>query len=276
MTAALEVTAGPAGGNFNAFIALMGNPRDFGESLHNARHILFSGSGAATGLQVEMVLSFGGGTTDLRLHGADGHLLADLTFKTIGFLPNPLFADSSLDSMMNAVQSATFGGIPGAIKFAGNVGNDSFAGGAGADTLAGGAGDDVLGGGGGNDSIFGGDGNDALTGGNGADKLAGKAGADVFVFGSATAANGDKISDFHLTDGDRIDLRGFDAIPGTVGLDAFTLIAGPHFGNHAGELLVISGTRTVVEGDLDGDGVADFSFVLAGVTELDASAFLFA
>ncbi|WP_439889337.1 VCBS domain-containing protein [Pseudomonas sp. MBLB4123] len=79
----------------------------------------------------------------------------------------------------------------------GTASNDSLNGGAGNDVLIGKAGNDTLLGGGGNDLIFGGSGNDTLTGGSGADKFVWKAGD----------TGNDRITDFNVSQGDRIDLR---------------------------------------------------------------------
>jgi serralysin len=79
----------------------------------------------------------------------------------------------------------------------GNLGLDTVTGGSGDDIVRGGQGADVLNGGAGNDQLFGDLGDDVLTGG---------AGADLFHF----ALNGgvDRVLDFHLTEGDRVELDG--------------------------------------------------------------------
>jgi len=77
----------------------------------------------------------------------------------------------------------------------GNLGNDTVDGGAGADTVRGGQGDDVLTGGAGNDFVSGDLGNDTLTGGAGADS-----------FHSSTGAGVERVLDFNLAEGDRVQL----------------------------------------------------------------------
>ena len=77
----------------------------------------------------------------------------------------------------------------------GNLGND---------TLLGGAGGDLLRGGQGNDSIVGGVGADWISGDRGNDTLAGGAGADTFH--AFSGAGVDRVLDFHVTEGDRIQL----------------------------------------------------------------------
>lgn len=124
----------------------------------------------------------------------------------------------------------------------------------------GGAGNDFLTGGARNDQIEGGGGNDTITGGLGADSLYGRAGNDTFTYLSAadsTAADLDRILDFGA--GDRIDLSAIDA-DGNAGNGntAFTYIGNSAFSNIAGQLRAfLDGGVWKVEGDIDGDGVAD-------------------
>jgi len=155
----------------------------------------------------------------------------------------------------------------------GRGGNDRIDGGAGNDTLRGGAGDDAL---------FGGTGNDTLNGGSGKDTLTGGAGSDIFAFSSASdtgaaSASRDVITDFTSGE-DKIDLAAIDADIRTAADDAFTFIAtkGAAFSNRAGELIWsqdIASNKTVVQGDVNGDGVRDFSIELTGLKNLTASDF---
>ena len=79
---------------------------------------------------------------------------------------------------------------------------------------------------------------------------------------SAPAA--DRITDF-VQIVERIDLRGIDANTGTAGDQAFSFIGTAAFSATAGELrYAFDGTDTWVQGDVDGDGVADFEIVLSG------------
>ena len=98
------------------------------------------------------------------------------------------------------------------------AGNDVLDGGNGSDTLNGGAGDDLLFGQDGNDTLNGGNGDDILNGGAGDDYLQGGAGADTFVFSldvglvvDVSQIGFDKIADFDLKQGDKIDLTGLFA-----------------------------------------------------------------
>jgi hypothetical protein len=152
-----------------------------------------------------------------------------------------------------------------------------------ANTLSGGSGNDALLGLAGNDRLDGGSGNDWLNGGAGADRLTGGKGADTFVFRSAaeigrSAGARDRITDFDPGH-DRIDLSAIDANGPEAG-DSFTLLArNKAFTGDAGELRWYTTTAngkavTIVEGDLDGDKLADFRLDLDGKLALGKGDFL--
>jgi hypothetical protein len=105
--------------------------------------------------------------------------------------------------------------------------------------------------------------------GAGGDTLIGGGGADVFRFSSISDVQGDLVSDFQRGS-NRIDLAGVDAV--TDGSDnAFNFIGGAAFSHVAGQLraYVASGS-TYVEGDVNGDGAADFSLRLPDVFSLQS------
>lgn len=179
----------------------------------------------------------------------------------------------------------------------GGVGNDTLYGGLGADVLRGGGGDDILFGDVYSDRsheisvnprdtvtlyedvLLGDAGNDTLVGGYGADLMDGGAGADVFSIrnlNESTLAAPDVIINFNGAvvaqqalqglasyatvgaEGDRIDLSEIDAITGTTANDAFTFVGTAGF-TAAGQLRYQpSGAVTLIEGDVNGDGAADF------------------
>jgi Ca2+-binding RTX toxin-like protein len=86
----------------------------------------------------------------------------------------------------------------------GDDGNDIVWGNLGNDTCVGGNGDDQVRGGQGDDSVFGGAGNDFISGDRGNDTEVGGAGADIFH--DSQDAGIDRVLDFHIAEGDRVQL----------------------------------------------------------------------
>ena len=130
----------------------------------------------------------------------------------------------------------------------------------------------------GNDIIQGGAGNDWLNGGAGADRLTGGVGADQFVFSAvseSTASVRDVITDFVHSQGDVLALTAIDANSMASGNQAFAFIGTSAFSGAAGQLRYeMSGGNTLVSGDVNGDGVADFQVQLTGLMALTGSDFL--
>ncbi|HEX8223002.1 MAG TPA: calcium-binding protein [Allosphingosinicella sp.] len=145
------------------------------------------------------------------------------------------------------------------------------------DTLEGLGGDDTIRGNGGDDVLDGGANDDLLVGGSGADTLTGGSGSDNFRIGyyeSGTGALGDRITDF-ASGTDIVDISGWDANIGTGGDQAFTFIGGAAFSSTAGELRTyFDGVDTWVQGDINGDAVADFDIRFDGSVTLSASDFV--
>lgn len=103
-------------------------------------------------------------------------------------------------------------------------------------------------------------GNDVLNGLGGDDLLTGGAGADEFRF-TGTGGN-DRIADF-VSGTDKIGLTEIDANSNAAGNQAFTFIGNSAFSNVAGQLRTYSaGGENFVAGDVDGNGVADFTINL--------------
>ncbi|MBX7539722.1 reprolysin-like metallopeptidase [Qipengyuania sphaerica] len=150
----------------------------------------------------------------------------------------------------------------------------------GVNVLHGMGGDDQVYGGTGNDTLDGGDGNDRLYGEKGSDTMTGGAGADSFIFMDAAElgtrlAIADIITDFSQSDGDRINLRNVDADSTAEGDQNFAFIGTSAFSQTAGELRYFqTSTSTIVEMDVDGDGVADLYIRLDGQMDLSAGDFI--
>lgn len=127
----------------------------------------------------------------------------------------------------------------------------------------------------GSDILSGMAGNDRLIGGAGSDQLWGGSGNDVFVFDNRSVAANDKDEIFDFLHGsDKIDLSAIDAKIATVTDDSFKLIGGSNFHHVAGELQVkLYGDGVIVSGDVNGDGLPDFSILVHGVSKLVASDF---
>ncbi|RAK65664.1 hypothetical protein DJ019_11025 [Phenylobacterium kunshanense] len=110
-------------------------------------------------------------------------------------------------------------------SLSGDAGNDLVYGNLGADTCEGGDGNDIVRGGQDNDSLSGGSGDDYVSGDKGDDTVAGGAGADIFhTFGDAGI---DRVIDFSLADGDRVQLDpGTQYMVAQVGADTVISMTG--------------------------------------------------
>jgi serralysin len=165
----------------------------------------------------------------------------------------------------------------------GTSGSDLVYGGNGDDTLYGNGSNDILKGGKGDDAVSGGQGGDILVGGSGDDSLNGGKGHDLFHGGlgrdnilllgdgrsrdtviykaaeeSVPGERHDKIEYFQAGH-DTVDLRRIDADTLTPEDDAFHWIGKDAFSGAAGELRYGPTTDgLLLQGDVDGDAVADF------------------
>ncbi|WKA27016.1 M10 family metallopeptidase C-terminal domain-containing protein [Bradyrhizobium roseum] len=171
---------------------------------------------------------------------------------------------------LNAGAFSSVGGLTNNIGLALNAVIEKAIGGSGNDHLIASNTGSTLSGGGGADTLTGGAGNDTLIGGAGVDNMTGGSSGDTFVFllGNSSAASGqrDRITDF-VSGTDYIDLSGFDAISSSGSYDQFKFIATAAFHGVAGELNYFYNSSTGVttlQGDTNGDGVADFAVDLTG------------
>jgi Ca2+-binding RTX toxin-like protein len=194
----------------------------------------------------------------------------DLTISKLGIRPTTdLTSGNDTQSFAGAAAKVYVDAGAGADSVIGSNFNDILLGGIGADTMKGGSG---------NDTMDGGQGKDFLTGGAGADVLYGGAGQERFIYTSiadSTPAIGgrDTIMDFSHSEGDKIDLTAIDANINVAGNQAFTLGGGAFTGT-AGQLIQVSTAGGyLVEGDVNGDAVADFILFVRAQAPLVAGDF---
>ena len=149
--------------------------------------------------------------------------------------------------------------------------------------ITGNSGNNYIYGRGGADYLYGNSGNDTIRGGTERDVMYGDddkgwyTGADIFEFyapdfSGTSATTADRIADFDTSD--RIDLSKVDAVTG--GADnAFAFIGSGAFTGVAGQLRYeyVSGS-TAVQGDMNGDGIADFWIMLDGTHALTTGQFI--
>lgn len=199
-----------------------------------------------------------------------------------------LFGDVGNDRLTGGSEDDMLDGGAGSDQMNGNAGLDNLLGGGGNDLLFGEsghdhlyghAGDDFLFGGDNRDTIFGGDGDDLIEGGAQRDVLGGGGGADNFRFfdgdTGATRLEADSILNFSRTQGDKINLHPIDANTGLAGNQAFRFIGDQAFTGHAGDLRyhLVNG-EMFIQGDTNGDKVADLFIAVDGLPEPAASDFI--
>lgn len=254
-------------------------------------------AGEALGDRYTAVENLAGSAFDDGLYGDNGAntILGDAGNDILyGYAGDDLIAGGAGDDLVRGgLGNDTLEGGDGADKLLGDEGNDTLSGGAGRDVLYGNAGDDTLNGGADVDTLRGGDGNDTIIGGDGDDVMLGEAGTDILaggagrdtLYGGADAdrfvfaavsdsalALRDIVRDFNQAEGDLIDLSAIDS--GATG-GAFSLVAS--FSGTAGELTATTvGAFQQLQGDVNGDGLADFAILVsvAGGGSLTAADFV--
>ena len=144
------------------------------------------------------------------------------------------------------------------------------------ENASGGSGNDLLTGNRARNQLDGGAGRDTLIGGAGGDTLFGGAGNDVFKFNDVSESGPgrsrrDVVGDFQHRH-DKFDVSGIDANALDSGDQAFAFIGASGFSGVAGQLHYLH--RTVLEGDVNGDGLADFRVTVLGHVHLTAVDFI--
>ncbi|WP_189411968.1 calcium-binding protein [Neogemmobacter tilapiae] len=187
------------------------------------------------------------------------------------------------DSLAGALGNDRLDGQGGNDVVFGGDGNDILRGGLGHDDLGGDGGSDQLIAGSGNDSVNAGDGADLLRGedgadlllgglgddrifgGKGKDLLSGNGGADDFIFTSAAEAKGDRITDFQ---------RGVDDLNLRAFMKGGAFISGQAFSGEEDQVRYVKATG-LLQGDVNGDGRADWSLTIVNKVALSAADFIF-
>lgn len=247
------------------------------------------GDDTVTGGAGADVLSGGGSAGDtLAYAGSSAGVQISLTFGKSTTGKGGDAAGDSVDGFRQVIGSAFKDNIKDTVTqslgagandnaFWGNLGNDKLYLGGGNDTGYGDNGNDFLLGQFGEDMLYGGNNNDRLIGGFGQDTLSGGTGPDRFIFKSAFESSVDQadvITDFMAAERDRIDLRAIDAVSLQRGNQPFLLIDSD-FSGVAGQLrLVASGADLLVQGDVDGDAIADFAILLLNTATLTTADFI--
>ncbi len=189
-----------------------------------------------------------------------------------------LLGKAGSDTLIGGNGDDTLIGGGGGDRLQGIKGNDVLIAGNGKDFLNGGGGGDKLLGGPGADTLRGGSGSDTLNGGEGHDVMDGQRGSDTFEFKNVSDTSADAHRDViqHFVIGkDMVDLSAIDAETGVQGDQAFHFIGTQAFSGAKGELHALRlGGNSRVEGDIDGDGHADFSFLIQSVTGLTGHDFI--
>ncbi|WP_121629617.1 calcium-binding protein [Tropicibacter alexandrii] len=244
-------------------------------------------TGFGGGITVSLVTSGGqytgaGGTDDLQ--GIENLVGGDFNDRFVG--------STGANRLEMGAGSNVAVGLGGDDTMIGGNGVDNLQGGAGEDSLRGSGGRDVLDGGADDDVLVGGSDNDQLRGGTGSDTLAGGKGRDILIGGpvSGTSFPGDGNVDYFVFDepsespvgAGRDIIRDFE-----VGIDQIVLVdmqVGLTFigtdafqttKSEGGEVRYThAGSFTIVQGDLDADGIADFEIRLDGTLTLTAADFI--
>jgi len=250
------------GGNFSDVLSGNNGANDFfGGSGSDTVSYVDAGAGVVASLG-NGTIGFGSGTTQTGEAAGDRYNSIEALVGS-GF-NDTLFAAAGGSSLFGIDGNDTLYGLGGADLLDGGAGQDTLIGDGGSDHMWGGGDNDTLRGDAGADYLYGDGGNDTLDGGAGMDVLDGGAGNDTYTGGGAgdffvirDLGGTDTITDFKRAQGDKIDLRDLN-IDEWIGTQAFH--------NDAGEVRIRNvGAQWWLEGDTNGDGVADFSVAMGTV-----------
>jgi Ca2+-binding RTX toxin-like protein len=227
---------------------------------------IFLGSGLSAALDASDFVDAGAGIDSylFRSNSLAGTINLSATTKIVGsatISANSATSDGAIDNIFNFENAY------------GSVFGDIIVGSAVANVLSGLDGGDSLFGDAGNDTLLGENGLDLINGGLGRDTLTGGQGQDLFIYTSRTesgvaSTTRDTITDFDFlgydNGGDVIDLTPIDANSLLAGNQAFTFIGtNVNWNNTAGALRARwTATGQIVESDVNGDNVADFSIFI--------------
>jgi Ca2+-binding RTX toxin-like protein len=232
-----------------------GNDKDYNNVYDENYLYLLGGNDAITGVNASFVFMYGGAGKDDIVYAASGVAT--------------LYGGKGSDDLDNGTGAAVcylYGGAGGDRLDTDRSTGDSF--------LYGGSGSDGFWGGAGNETMYGGSGGDDITGRLGADHLYGGGGRDFFVYESALDSlrgEGNRDTIHQFKHGDVIDLQGIDANSTKRGAQAFVFIRKEGFHGEAGELRFKKG---LLQGDTNGDGVADFEVHVTGANVTGADLYL--
>jgi 2',3'-cyclic-nucleotide 2'-phosphodiesterase (5'-nucleotidase family) len=223
----------------------------------------------------------GGGDDRLLGRGGDDLLMAGAgNDRVVGDAgADTLLGGDGNDTMSGGAGDDTVVGDGGNDRLLGDAGDDRVFGMDGNDTILGGTGNDELEGGDGADRMLGGTGDDVLLGGLGLDILLGGAGADIFRFGAfeeSLRGSSDRIRDFSVAEGDKIDLSFIDTDALLPGDQGFAFVGSDAFlgGGTASVRVQYGITGTAVQVDAGDGGDAEMLILLVGQPALQASDFI--
>ncbi len=220
---------------------------------------------------------FGGTQDDVLIGGLGGDVLnggAGVDTASYELATTDVRADLFFSGQnMGEAAGDTYGDVE---SLTGSSSNDVLLGNGGANTLSSLDGNDRLFGRGGEDVVFGGIGADRVGGGFGG-VVAADGSADTFLYtninqSTVGALGRDTIIDFWRADGDTVDLSAIDANTIAAGNQAFSFIGNAGFSGSAGQLRYATAINQI-QGDVNGDGVADFAIVVDNVANMIGSDF---